>query len=608
MDNSMDRYLGQMLDDRYELLEVIGYGGMAVVYKALCHVLNRHVAVKILKDEYANDLDFREHFKAESRAVAMLSHPNIVSVYDYSKSPDCQYIVMELLEGITLKQYMQKKGALSWKESLHFATQTAKALSHAHEKGIVHRDIKPQNIMVGKDGNIKVADFGIAHLQNESDPDSSETMGSIHYISPEQARGEPVNARSDIYSLGVVMYEMLTGQLPYEGDSVETIALQHFSSALALPGDINPDIPMRFEQITLKAMASDLNSRYQSADQLLEELEDFRRQQLSGENLDDEVFDAAVYNSQDDDGPRPINRAGELSKKDYARRKIRSRKVSTLLGILLVLLFLTATGVFLWQFWLSDLFNDPERIIIPQFVGEQFDEIYDNPIYRDYYNFKVTYEVNSEYLEGTIIYQNPAAGRKIAPTSNGIDMEVIVSTGILMVEIPSVINYEYREATITLEKLGFIVKLETVASADFTEDYVVRTNPSAGEKMPTGSTIYVYVSGGPIINEFEMPDLTGKSRDEAIVIITEHHLTLGGVTEAESTVAEGKVIWQNVKAGEMVTKNTVIYLTVSSGMPEETPPPESEEITSPPVTSQPPASPPVTVDPQPPADGGTTEG
>lgn len=239
MENCMDRYLGQMLDNRYEILEVIGSGGMAVVYKALCHRLNRNVAVKVLKDEFANDNEFREHFRAESQAVAMLSHPNIVSVYDFSRDYNCQYIVMELLEGITLKQYMQKKGAFSWKEALHFATQIARALSHAHSKGIVHRDIKPQNIMVVKDGSIKVADFGIAHLQNErATPKPPETMGSIHYISPEQAHGDPVDARADIYSLGVVMYEMLTGRLPLRRRNCRRIAIQHISQMLTLPGDI----------------------------------------------------------------------------------------------------------------------------------------------------------------------------------------------------------------------------------------------------------------------------------------------------------------------------------------------------------------------------------
>ena len=219
MDTNMDKYLGTMLDDRYEILEVIGTGGMAVVYKAMCHRLNRYVAVKILRDELANDEEFRQRFQTEAQAVAMLSHPNIVSVYDVSHSDDVEYIVMELIEGVTLMQYMKKKGALGWKEALHFAVQISKALEHAHEKGIVHRDIKPQNIMILKDGTIKVADFGIAALESAQEKKSDQTVGSVHYIAPEQARGEQPDPRSDIYSLGVVLYEMLTGKMPYDGDT-----------------------------------------------------------------------------------------------------------------------------------------------------------------------------------------------------------------------------------------------------------------------------------------------------------------------------------------------------------------------------------------------------
>jgi len=294
MDNSMDRYLGQMLDNRYEILEVIGSGGMAVVYKALCHRLNRYVAIKILRDEYANDPEFREHFRAESQAVAMLSHPNIVAVYDYSRDLSCQYIVMELIEGITLKQYMLKKGALSWNEALHFSTQIAKALSHAHSKGIIHRDIKPQNIMVCKDGSIKVADFGIADLETDDDGSAQETMGSIHYISPEQAHGEGSDTRADIYSLGVVMYEMLTGRLPYDGETMEAISVQRMSGALTPPGEIKPDIPLRLEDITLRAMEADPDARYQTAGELVDDLEAFRKSQLAAENDAVETVDDAA--------------------------------------------------------------------------------------------------------------------------------------------------------------------------------------------------------------------------------------------------------------------------------------------------------------------------
>ena len=272
----MNNMIGKMLDNRYELLEVIGSGGMAVVYKAKCHRLNRLVAVKVLKSDLAEDADFRRRFRDESQAVAMLSHPNIVSVYDVSRG-ETEYIVMELIDGITLKQYMEKRGQLNWREALHFITQIMKALSHAHSRGIIHRDIKPQNIMVLRDGSVKVADFGIACLANSANTLTQEALGSVHYMSPEQARGDRTDARSDIYSAGVVLYEMLTGRLPFEGDNAVSVAIQHLSSVPLSPREINPDVPEALELICMKAMASDLEKRYASADEMLADLEEFRK-------------------------------------------------------------------------------------------------------------------------------------------------------------------------------------------------------------------------------------------------------------------------------------------------------------------------------------------
>ena len=272
----MDQMIGRMLDNRYELLELIGSGGMAMVYKAKCHRLNRLVAVKVLKSDFASDADFRRRFYDESQAIAMLSHPNIVSVYDVSRSSP-EYIVMELIDGITLKQYMERRGRLNWRESLHFITQIMKGLSHAHSRGIVHRDIKPQNIMVLRDGSVKVADFGIACLANSANTLTQEALGSVHYMSPEQARGDRTDARSDIYSAGVVLYEMLTGRLPFEGDNAVSVAIQHLSSVPLSPREINPDVPEALELICMKAMASDLEKRYASADEMLADLEEFRK-------------------------------------------------------------------------------------------------------------------------------------------------------------------------------------------------------------------------------------------------------------------------------------------------------------------------------------------
>ena len=270
----MDRYIGKMLDNRYEILECIGTGGMAVVYKARCHRLNRLVAIKILKPELASDADFRRRFHDESQAVAMLSHANIVSVYDVSRSDGLDYIVMELVDGLTLKQYMQRRGTpLNWREAQHFITQIVRALSHAHGRGIIHRDIKPHNIMVLRDGSVKVTDFGIAQLASAAQNTmTQEAIGSVHYISPEQAKGSHVDCRTDLYSAGVVLYEMLTGRLPFEGDTPVAVAIQHIKSIPVSPRDLNPDVPKALEAITMKAMAPELSQRYASADDMLKRI------------------------------------------------------------------------------------------------------------------------------------------------------------------------------------------------------------------------------------------------------------------------------------------------------------------------------------------------
>ena len=273
----MDKLIGKVLDNRYEIIEVIGVGGMAVVYKAKCHRLNRFVAIKVLKEEYAADEEFRRRFHEESQSVAMLSHPNIVSVYDVSRTGNIEYIVMELIDGITLKEYLERRGPLSWKETTYFSMQIARALEHAHSRGIIHRDIKPQNIMLLRDGTVKVADFGIArHMTRQQTYNISEAIGSVHYVSPEQAKGSHIDNRADLYSFGVVMYEMLTGRLPFEGDSAVSVALQHINSIPLLPSEHVPGIPKMLENITMKAMNPSLVNRYSSASQMLKDLEDFR--------------------------------------------------------------------------------------------------------------------------------------------------------------------------------------------------------------------------------------------------------------------------------------------------------------------------------------------
>ena len=584
MDTNMDKYLGTMLDDRYEILEVIGAGGMAVVYKAMCHRLNRYVAVKILRDELANDEEFRKRFQTEAQAVAMLSHPNIVSVYDVSHSDGVEYIVMELIEGVTLMQYMKKKGALGWKEALHFAVQISKALEHAHEKGIVHRDIKPQNIMILKDGTIKVADFGIAALESAQEKKSDQTVGSVHYIAPEQARGEQPDPRSDIYSLGVVMYEMLTGKMPYDGDTAEQVAMKHITGHPVPPQELNPDIPEELAAITLKAMNSDINARYQSASELLRDLEDFRKQQAaanlgSGSDEDLEILDVITPDVH------PIGKSGELSKEKYARRRRRSRKVSILSGACGVLVFLIAVFVFLWNYWLRDIFSVAERINIPNFVGASYEDIVNSSEFKKLFNFEVNYAIDPDVPEGQIISQDPEADRSMMVVPEGIDVSLTVSTGVRQTVIPDVTNKHYQEATIELQNAGFIVEIaNTEASDTVTVDYVISTDPAPGEELAAGSTVFLTVSAGPSIKLVTMPNLVGSTEKDAIARIESSNLSYGDTTYIHSDYDEGTVIRQSIDAYSDVEEHTRIFIWVSLG-PETTPTPEPTPSPMPPAES-----------------------
>jgi serine/threonine-protein kinase len=546
--------------------------------------MNRFVAIKILRDDMAADEEFRTHFKKEAQAVAMLSHPNIVSFYDVSRTPDVDYIVMELIEGITLKQYMKSQGVLKIKESVHFATQIAKALSHAHSKGIVHRDIKPQNIMICMDGSVKVADFGIAYLENMQADEHKTTVGSVHYISPEQAKGLTVDARTDIYSLGVMMYEMFTGQLPYIGDSAESIARQHVTGTPIKPTFLNPELPDELERITLKAMCADINQRYQSVDELLHDLEAYRITL----NAESGMIAAQEQGQTPAAIPRnvmPVSRSGELTKEKFFRRHRRANKVSLLTGILLVVAFAVLVFGALWNYFSKDLFSEAVRINIPNFVGSDYEDIINNREFQSLYNFTVVYTVDPQVASGIIIDQTPSSGRSVMKDSSGVDVELKVSTGIQMLQMPDVVNKEYRDAQMTLQKTGFVVEYDYATSDTVTENYVISTNPEAGDSIPAGATVYMTVSTGPNIVTVQMPNLVGLSRAVAISRIESANLSLGTVTFVDSDMQVGTVIWQSVQANTTVNEHTKVYLQVSSG-PKETEPPETTAI--PEVTEEPP--------------------
>ena len=550
--NTNDKYIGRMLDDRYEILEIIGEGGMAVVYKALCHRLNRYVAVKIMRDDMAADEEFRRRFCAESHAVAMLSHPNIVAVYDVSHSDDIEYIVMELVEGITLKQYMEKKGALAWKEVLHFSKQISKALAHAHERGIIHRDIKPQNIMLLRDGTIKVGDFGIAALENEIYENNGQAIGSIHYIAPEQARGECPDARSDIYSLGVVMYEMLTGEQPYTGETLGEIAVKHMNAEPVPPREKAPETPEELERICLRAMNASLEERYQTAGELYEDLEAFTQEQLKAE----EEINPPV---------KPIRAPGEQSKKKYSQGRRRAGRVSFLAGTFGVLVTALALFIFIWKFWPGEIFSPAERIRMPNFVGSNYEALLGDSEIAGTYSFRVTFIVDPEAQPGIVLAQNPGEGRSIMITPDGVEVELTVSAGESTAGVPDVLNMDYRDAAAALRQAGFSVEIQNAISDSVAKDLVISTSPNAGEQLSTGSTVYIVVSSGTEISYVSMPNLVGLSEDAAISQLQNSGLVYGASVRETNDVDAGTVIGQSVEAFTDVEEHSKIVLTVSAG-------------------------------------------
>ncbi|MCL2081118.1 MAG: Stk1 family PASTA domain-containing Ser/Thr kinase [Oscillospiraceae bacterium] len=617
----MDKYLGKMLDNRYEIVDIIGVGGMAVVYKAKCHRLNRLVALKILKDDYAQDADFKRRFHAESQAVAMLSHPNIVAVYDVSRSGNVEYIVMELIDGITLKQYMSKKGKLSWREVLHFSTQITKALIHAHSRGIIHRDIKPHNIMILRDGSVKVADFGIARFSNKQNTLTQEALGSVHYISPEQARGSHIDARSDIYSVGVVMYEMLSMRLPYEGDSPVSVAIQHINSIPLTPREIDPGIPEALETITMKAMSASLSKRYPSAEALLQDLEEFRKNpsisfdydisELMARDEDEptkKLPGVAAVPKQNVKKPRPEETNDEDDEVYRARR--RNKSLTMITGLASVLIFILAMFYLVLTFLGNLTDNDgltipsnDDTVEVPNLINALFTEISNDR--EKYGDFIIEATSDGEYSglydEGRIIRQDPASGRRV---KKGATITVTVSRGVREFSLPSLNGYEYRQAQSILAgkdiNLNFSLDYET--SDTVVRDHVIRTEPPAGELVREGQVIKLIVSNGAEPVFVKVPNLVGMPYEEAEREL-DHLELIPSVVEMESEQPAGEIIWQSIPGDTEVETRTEIQLQVSLGPAEPPPDPNDPDPNDP--TPNPDDPTPDPDDPTPPPDPGT---
>ena len=565
----MENYLGRLLDNRYEILEVIGTGGMAVVYKALDHRLNRLVAVKILKDEFSRNQEFRRRFHAESQAVAMLSHPNIVSVYDVSRSGDVDYIVMELIEGITLKQYLEKKGCLNWRETLHFAMQIAKALEHAHSRGIVHRDIKPHNIMILKDGSIKVADFGIARIASAQSTLTREALGSVHYISPEQARGDRVDARSDIYSAGVVLYEMLTGKLPFQGDSAVSVAIQHLSAVPKAPRELNPDIPEALELICMKAMCPDISKRYQTADAMLDDLEKFRKDPAVDMDYIREDLKAAVV-CQEPTQPLPTDRVAAVSRANSAvaqeeEDKKHSRKVVGLViggfALALVLIFVVfklVAGGF-------DAGSGTASHQVPDLLGKTLEEAEALPEVKDIFRIEVLgTKPSDKYEPGQIVEQDPASGRS---RKNNLVIKVYLCAQEDDTLMPTVVGMEFLMAKTELGNLHLDLDVQRAEaySPDVPEGQVMQSSPAAGEPLNKGDTVVLTVSKGPETKPLTVPNFVTKHIDDAAQQAEALGLTVGEHQYEFSDKPEGTVIGQSIQQGTEVQSGTEIVFTVSKG-------------------------------------------
>lgn len=562
----MDKYTGKKLDGRYEIRELIGVGGMANVYHCYDTIDDREVAIKILKDEFLDNEDFIRRFKNESKAIAVLNHPNIVRVYDVSFGDMIQYIVMEYIDGITLKEYIEMQQVLDWKETLHLTTQILKALQHAHENGIVHRDIKPQNIMLLQDGTIKVTDFGIARFSSNATRTMTEqAIGSVHYIAPEQARGDKTDGKTDIYSVGVMMYEMLTGRLPFDADSAVSVALMQLQTTPKRPTEINPDIPSGLEEITIKAMQKTPDSRYHSAVEMLSDIERFRlNPSISFEYKYFEEktgYSDAVKKSKKS---HDADNYGD-NHEDYDDSPMKSPVLSAIKGVIAaaVIALIVFCGLALYNGYVD---AQPKEETVPNFVGLSVAEA--NTLNNGRFVFEYESRYSDEFDVDTIIYQTPEADSK--KIKEGSTISLVVNSADSDVTVPYVgVTGDFNTVVEKLKSLNLVPQVLYVNS-DKEEQTIDSLFPQIGTKVPIGSTVYVLVSKGPAYDGIEIPDLTGKSAYEAQALLEELGFTNIKVAyDEKSKKDKDTVIRQNPVTGSKVKSDYNIVLTCSKGDKEK---------------------------------------
>ena len=565
----MDKYTGKRLDGRYEIKELIGVGGMAMVYKAHDTVDDKTVAIKILKDEFLGNSEFIRRFKNESKAIAVLSHPNIVKVNDVSFGDKIQYIVMEYIDGITLKEYIGHQHEIPWKEAVHFTVQILQALQHAHEKGIVHRDMKPQNIMLLQDGSIKVMDFGIARFSNnETRTMTDKAIGSVHYIAPEQARGDKTDGKADIYSVGVMLYEMLTGKLPFEADSAVSVAIMQMQSDPTPLREINDKIPEGLEEITLKAMRKDPAQRYSSAGEMLEAVEMFRRNpsvKFKYSYFVDEnptkKFDEksgstpSVLTEEEYDGNEEYEIYG--GEEAVNRPKMIVKWITALVAVLVVgaiallMYMMISTGI---------KANESKDVDVPEFVGKMYDQIKADKSYK----FK--FEIAADYVKdkpiNVVLSQDPAPHSK--EVKENATIKLVINSTSTTTEVPKVKNYSESDAIAKLEQKNFNYYVARVNSSEVKKGVVMDCSPQEGMQLEIGTTVTLIVSDGPGTEKIEVPDVVGMSYDAA-----QSSLEAQGFTTQRSVVAsdksEGLVVATDPLAGNLLSKGTLVTIQVSDG-------------------------------------------